>query len=155
MDNGAAPADCTAAVLDALRPDTQRDYANHLNKIEAWAGEVPLAEITKKSCRDYYKAVAAKTATAAKNRLSILRAIFAWRMLENFAPFKDENNPARKLRVKTPKVTSRLWEPEDGTAFVGTAVQLNIWMGQRRAIFWSWLGATTNQAASRSTSSRP
>jgi len=53
-----------------------------------------------------------------------------------------EANPARELRVKTPKTIARLWEPEDIAAFVtaadamgfysiGTAVLLNEWLGQR------------------------
>jgi integrase len=103
----------------SLRPKTQAGYDQCIGVIEAWsgrAGHPPLATISRKACRTFYRSMSRTPAQAA----AVLRVL---RILLGFAVDEGEidRNPAEKMRIKGRPPRDQVWTPEQVEAFVAAA----------------------------------
>jgi Phage integrase family len=128
---------------------TQKGYDQHIRVIEQWsarAGNPPLATISRKACKAFYKSMTAKPA-AATAAMRVLRILLAFAVDEG----EIERNPAEKMRLKGSPPRHQVWTPAqidtfvaaaetEGRSSIGLAVRLGAGLGQREGdtIRLSW-----------------
>jgi integrase len=104
----------------SLRPKTQAGYDQCIGVIEEWsarAGHLPLATISRKACRTFYRSMSRTPAQAA----AVMRVL---RILLGFAVDEGEleRNPAERMRIKGSPPRRQVWTSEQIDAFVAAAV---------------------------------
>lgn len=128
---------------------TQRNYEYALVEIEAWAGDAPIAAITRRRVKTLYKTIAwqrdedgkrvPRHPAKASLLVRVLSALFAYAMDEDEAL---THNPASKQKLTDTAKKGLLWSPAAIAAFVasadalglpsiGGAVAIDEWLGQR------------------------
>ncbi len=126
----AAPAARTCAALvtafkaseewEDLAPKTRTDYGYHLTAIEAWAGDVVVARITRKRIRDWHKAVQKGISLATANaRLRVLRLLLSYAVNEEWI----SANPALRLKFKTTDARVIIWTMAEERAFLAACIR--------------------------------
>jgi len=131
----------TADEFKDLKPKTQRRYLQNIKVIEAWCGDAPIAAITAKKIKTYYKSLKINTPGKAVQMVGMMRILLSFAMSEDML----DHNPAKDVKIKhnrRAKNESDIWTGaaikafvkaagEEGFPSIGTAVALNAWLGQR------------------------
>lgn len=121
-----------------LRSSTKKGYTDCLNKIGAWAGDAPVHAITPQRVQRL-KTAMAKTPAYANAVVRVIRLLFSFARRAGWV----KSNPADRPRLHASAPSGIIWPREAVAAFVeaadamgrysiGTAVELNAWMGQRQ-----------------------
>ena len=124
MAEGSVSALCQAYQQDeafkALKASTQDDYRSIMRGIEAGAGSLMVATITKKGLKATYKALKPRGLHIASSYMRM------WRVLMGFAVEEGliAANPAERLRIQTPPSRSIKWTPAQVAAFLAAAEAL-------------------------------
>lgn len=107
-------------------PRTQKSYRAELDRIEAWAGDVPVRAITAKRVKTFYGALARPdgegrptTLASANATLRVLRLLYSYAMSEDLA----DANPARAVKL------------------IGTPPRVEIWLPSQIALMVEWADA--------------
>ena len=124
------------------RPATRKNYAWAMRQIEAWsrrASDPPLASLRRRICREWYLSLREQGSDA---RAALVMSVLT--LLLQFAVDEEiiTTNPARNLRLRTPKPRAAVWRPEDvealckaalkaGRPSIALAVRLAAGLGQR------------------------
>lgn len=122
-------------------PKTRREYAKALRVLETWAGDLPLAALTKPRWRKFYKQLHAATPAQANALMRVGRLVWNWGLGEGHAP---PPNPLAELGLKGAAPAGAIWPRAAVEAFVevadklgwrsiGTAVVIDEVIGQREA----------------------
>lgn len=129
-----------------LRQNTRVSYTAYLPRLEAWAGQHPLAYITPARVKALRDAIARPRAAGglghatAYNMLRVLRQLLAFAESCDLIP--KGSNPAADFGLGKPPARRVIWSAEDEAAFVAAAhdagfpslalaVDLAIYSGQR------------------------
>lgn len=132
--------------LPELAPATRNTYGTALTIIDQWAGDAPLATITRKRVQTFY---AGLTVATRDQPARLTRAASTMRVLKTLLQFACDNdllidNPATKARVTTPPPRDQVWPDHAieaivdtadamGVPTIGTAVMFAAFIGQREA----------------------
>lgn len=125
----------------ALAVRTRKDYDYYLDRICEWAEGTRAADISAKMVQDLYEVTREKSPRKAAYIVQVLRLLFSHAEREDIIP--KNSNPATKPGIDYKASKGRLWTPDDVTHFIatadkmgyqaiGTALQINEWIGQRR-----------------------
>lgn len=129
-----------------LSPKTVEGYKTGLDRIEAWAGQHPIAYVTPARVIALRNAIARPPEqgglghSAAFNLLKTLRQLFAYAESADVIP--KGSNPATDFGLGAPAPRAALWEADDEAAFIAAAyalglpslalaIELAIYTGQR------------------------
>ena len=113
-----------------LRAKTRESYEAPLKRIEAWAGQHPLATITPARVRTLRDATAKPLAaggighSAAYALLKTLRQLFAFAEAVDLIP--RGSNPATSFGLSAPPPRAQIWELDDDAAFDAAARDLGL-----------------------------
>lgn len=131
--------------LPDLAPNTRHTYGGCLSIIEGWAGDAPVASITRKRVQAFKEGLAKPATpggpprlTRAASTMRVLRTLFHWAVNEDLMA----DNPAAGARVATPPPRDQIWPDHAidamvaaadhaGNASIGTAIMLAAFIGQR------------------------
>ncbi len=137
-----------------LRPRTRTQYAQQLETIKRWAGDVPVTAVTRRAVLEEYKAIVdgikAKGGSGLTHGAHFVRIL---RIVMNFARNEEliTANPAEDLKIKNEKPRRQVWEEAEIVSFIAKAeelqspsmalaVMLGVFTGQRpadvRAMTW-------------------
>lgn len=146
-----------------LAQKTRTGYDQCLDVISAWAGDAPVATITRRLVRQLYTKLYAKTPAKANAVLRVLRVLMQVAVDEEWIG----QNPASKPGMMACKPRDQIWSAVEidrlvaaadkaGRASLGTAVLLAAYLGQRQGdilkLTWSAVRdgtATLRQAKTR------
>lgn len=104
-----------------LKPRTQRDYTYYMGKIEAEFASVMVRALSPKVLKTYYKRVRKqKGITWAYHIMGTFRTVLTWAVSEDWII----HNPARKVRVKSPKKRDVTWSYEETKTYLAKATDL-------------------------------
>ena len=134
-----------------LRATTRKGYEDNLRALERWCGDAPIFSIGPTELKDHWRLLRKTTPSKAKAVMGMARILFGWARRE--AGYKGwidggvlvQGNPAEQLNIKSARVERTeddLWTDCEIAIFsaiadskgwhsIGTAVELNGWMGQR------------------------
>lgn len=116
--------------LPRLSPKTVEGYRTSLDRIEAWAGQHPIAYVTPARVRALRNAIARPATqggighSAAFSMLKMLRQLFAYAESTDLIP--KGSNPATDFGLGAPPPRAALWEADDEAAFIAAAYALNL-----------------------------
>jgi integrase len=100
--------------FNALKPRTQRDHKYYAAIVEAWVGDIPIAEITRKSVKTWLREMKNKRgANVARHCAATLSKLLSVAEDEGWIDI----HPARKLRIKAPKPRARMWTDNERVTF--------------------------------------
>lgn len=103
-----------------LKPRTRRDYNYYTGKIEAEFGKVMVRSLSPKVLKTYYKRLRAeKGINWSYHVMATYRAVLTWAVTEDW--IKD--NPALKVRVKSPKKRDVTWTHEETETYLAQAAK--------------------------------
>jgi integrase len=121
------------------RASTKRGYRQMIKLIESAMGDTDARAITAEHVEKFYAAMVKNHGRATGNgAVRVLRLLLEFALKKKMIAF----NPALRPGLITPRPSGRLWEPDAVAAFVamadllgwhsmGTAVLVNVWLGQR------------------------
>jgi len=123
-----------------LAPRTQRDYLNHVRKIEAEYSDFPVAALGERAARGEFMKWRDSLAKASRRQAdytySVLALILAWAFDRGMVPANPCERPRRLYRSER---IDNIWRAEDEAAFlrsapahIGLAFMLALWTGQRQ-----------------------
>jgi integrase len=102
-----------------MSPRTQRDYRYSIKAALIWGGAHPVRAVTRKAVKAWYRGrLRDGSAATARNAMAALRRLLSFAHDEGMIP----ENPALKMRVKTPESRSRVWSFDETERFCATAV---------------------------------
>lgn len=118
------PCDETASdEFKDLKPKTQKGYTYLLGKIELEFGHLPVAALTPRVIKAYYKRIRREVSvTWAYNILAMLRTVLSWAVSEDWIT----DNPALKVAMKSPPKRKVVWEIDQANAYVAKAHELGL-----------------------------
>lgn len=106
--------------FEDLAPKTRKDYGYHLKAIEEWAGDIPVARITRKHIRDWHKAVRTGISLNAANaRARVFSLLMSYAVNEEWIG----SNPALRLKFKTVKPRVVIWTMEEERALLEACIR--------------------------------
>jgi hypothetical protein len=122
-----------------LADKTRAEYGYHLAALEAWAGDAPVRQITRRAVQAYYQSLYDRSAASANARLRVLRILLGFALDQGFS----ETNAASKPKLAGTPPRLRVWSPAElaaaiaaadglGLASIGDAVLLAATTGQRQ-----------------------
>lgn len=113
-----------------IAPRTAEGYETGLKRIEAWAGQHPLAYVTAERVTELKKAIARPIDkgglghSPALNMLKTLRQLFAY--AESISLIPKNSNPATKFELGNVQPRKAVWEADDEAAFIAAAYALDM-----------------------------
>lgn len=122
-----------------LSPRSKRSYHQNIQVIEDWAGDLPAARITAAAVQDLYETMRRRTPAKAAAVITMLRILLQHGVREGMMTINAAVKPGiRVARQEEP----RLWTQDAADLFVeaadrmgwhsvGTALVINLWIGQR------------------------
>ncbi|HWK44888.1 MAG TPA: hypothetical protein VNT30_09215 [Stellaceae bacterium] len=126
-------------------PKTKRGYNQNLQVIEAWAGGTPVRVLTGPRIAAFYELLYAKTPSKANAVIGMLRILLGYGVKVGSVAVNVAASPGM---ISQP-FNGRLW-PRDakdllieaadklGWHSVGTAIEMNWWLGQREGDVLAW-----------------
>jgi len=127
---------------------TQRVYSRCLDRIERWGGDQKVEDISRGAIIDFHRAVYAKKPAFANAIGRMLRIVLEYAYDLGLI----DQNPARRLKMKSRPPRETVWTEEDIQAFITTATEvgrpsmalavlIGVWTAQREgdilAMAWS------------------
>lgn len=98
-----------------ISPRTRKDYELELEKIRAWAGDIPVLEIRKKRIRQYHKALRrAHSLGTANKRLRVLSLLFSYAVNEEWI----ELDPTKRLKFRQTSPRVVIWRRDEEEAMI-------------------------------------
>jgi hypothetical protein len=128
-DNGPAPGTLARLFRDykaspefgEKKQRTRDDYEYYLDKIEAEFGAVPVAAMTARVIKEYYRRVVTERGiTWGYHIIGTLRVALSWAVSEDWIP----KNPALDVTIKSPKKRTVIWEPVEAALYIAKADEL-------------------------------
>lgn len=113
-----------------LKPKTRDVYETSLKRIEAWAGEHPVAYVTPARVTVLRKTTARPVAEGGLGHAAAFQLLRALRQLYAFAESIDwipkGSNPAADFNLGKPAARRQVWELEDDAAFDAASRELGL-----------------------------
>lgn len=104
-----------------LKPRTQRDYIYYLTKISDEFGDLQVAALSPKVIKAYLTRLRKEVGvTWAYHVGATLRAVLSWAVSENWI----SDNPAKKIKIKSPPKRRVVWTVEQSTLYIATATAM-------------------------------
>ena len=102
-----------------LAPRSQRDLMANIKPALAWAGDVPVAGITRKAVKAWFRALRdEKGPSVTRNVAAALRRVLSFGVDEGWLPI----NPCLKMGLVTPPSRDRVWSLAERDALIATAI---------------------------------
>jgi hypothetical protein len=104
-----------------LKPRTQGDYSYYMAKIETEFGKIMVRALSPKVLKTYYQRVRRqKGITWSYHIMATFRTVLTWGVSEDWI----QDNPALKVRVKSPKKRDVTWTYEETLTYLAKAEEL-------------------------------
>ena len=106
-----------------LKPRTQDEYTYYGSKIELELGHVMVRALSPKVIKTYYRRLCREVSiTWGYHILSTLRALLSWGVSEDWI----DDNPALKVKMRSPPKRTVTWKPEQTEIYVSTAPKVEL-----------------------------